>query len=109
MQLNVALVDRPVFQFIGHLHRVETKVDGSGRIHLDIDKDAFLVLQEIQRAQIEKGCPLAIAAVPLYPGEEFPEILVSEKEFDIPEGVTIDCAFPNTTPHDIDLGDPTHD
>lgn len=73
-------MDRIVFQFVGHLHRIETKVDGSGRIHLDIDRDAFEVLQALQKHQIQKGTPIAIAAVPLYPGETFPEILVSEPE-----------------------------
>jgi hypothetical protein len=69
---------RQVFEFYGHLHRIETKVDGSGRIHIDCDKACIRVLHELQLLQIEKGWPIAIAAVPLFPNEPLPKISVEE-------------------------------
>lgn len=65
---------RPLFSFYGTLNKITTKLDGGGRIELDFDKNCLLPAQQLQQLQLRGDVLIAIAAVPVYPGEPFPEI-----------------------------------
>lgn len=71
---------RSIFQFFGVLNKVTTKSDGGARIELDCSRDDFEAIQGLQALHVFKGGLIAIAAVPVEPGEELEIRITSEAD-----------------------------
>lgn len=71
---------REVFLFYGTLQWIRTHVSGSCRVEIDCSKDCYEVAQRLQALQLEKGHPIAIAAVPIEPGDPLPNVYAENFE-----------------------------